>query len=255
MPPPPSSHFERALIIGASSGIGAELARQMAARGTQVALVARRESELAALQSEIIAASGDAARARTYVHDVTCYAEVPALFQAICRDLGGLDVIVYSSGVMPLVADNEYNFDKDFATISVNVLGAIAWLNEAGQRFGQLGAGTIVGISSVAGDRGRRGQMVYGTSKAALDTYLEGLRNRVGRMGVRVITIKPGPIETPMTAQMGKLPFMIGAAQAAREIITALERNKRVAYVPAKWGLIMGVIKRIPSPVFQKMNF
>src|SRR5579883_2385482 len=181
-----TSPFQRALIVGASSGMGAEIARQLAARGCRVALVARRAAELDALVAEI---DGDAAagepRARAYVHDVHCYAEVPALFQNVCRDLGGLDAIFYAAGVMPRVADNEYAFDKDRAMVEVNLLGAIAWLNEAAQRFQAAGAGTIVGISSVSGDRGRRGQPVYCASKAALDAYLEALRNRVGRAGVK----------------------------------------------------------------------
>lgn len=251
-----ASTFQRALIVGASSGMGAEIARQLAARGCRVALVARREAELNALAAQIHgdAAAADEPRVRAYVHDVHCCAEVPALFQNICREMGGMDAIFYAAGVMPRIADNEYAFDKDRAMIEVNVLGAIAWLNEAAQRFQAAGAGTIVGISSVAGDRGRRGQPVYCTSKAALNTYLEALRNRVGRCGVRVVTIKPGPVDTPMTRGLDKLPMLISAEEAARQIIAAAEAGKRVAYVPGKWRPVMAVIRAIPSPIFQKMN-
>src|SRR5579871_843090 len=196
--------WQRALIVGASSGIGEELARQLARMGCTVALAARRKEELERIAREIDQEAGER-RALIYVHDVREYECVPALFQQICHDLGGLDLIIYASGVMPRLADEEYAFDKDRLTIEVNVLGAIAWLNEAAQRFARAGAGTIIGISSVAGDRGRRGQPVYCTSKAALDTYLEALRNRVGRLGVHVVTVKPGPVDTPMTKGLDKL--------------------------------------------------
>lgn len=248
-----NSVFQRAVVVGASSGIGEEIARQLAARGSQVALVARRESELTRLADEINAGVTEP-RAFIYPHDVRSYADVPALFQNICRDLGGLDAIFYAAGVMPRITDNEYSFAKDRDMIEVNVLGAIAWLNEAAQRFEAAGRGTIVGLSSVAGDRGRRGQPVYCTSKAALDTYLEALRNRVGRAGVKVVTIKPGPVATPMTEGLDKLPMVIPAADAAQQIIAAGEAGRRLAYVPGKWRPVMAVIRSIPSPIFQKLN-
>lgn len=247
--------FNRAIIVGASSGIGAELARQLAARGCRVALLARRIEELSTLADEINRLQpGPETRALTFAHDVLCYEEVPELFQTVCRDLGGLDLFIYASGVMPPVLENEYNFEKDRRTIEVNVLGAIAWLNEAAQRFETAKEGTLVGISSVAGDRGRRGSPVYNTSKAALDTYLEAIRNRIGRFGVRVVTVKPGPVATPMTAGLGKMPLMIPADDAARQIIAAAERGVRLAYIPWPWRFIMAIIRAIPSPIFQRMN-
>src|SRR6185369_13317475 len=235
--------FRHAIIVGASSGIGAELAKQLAAKGCRVALIARRESELNRLSNEINSASSpqllestpDAGQSKIqnleskiathFVHDVTCYEEVPALFQTICRELGGLDLLIYSSGVMPLVAPEEFSFSKDQAIIEVNVLGAIAWINEAAQRFAKAGEGTIVGISSVAGDRGRRGNPVYGASKAALDHYLEAVRNRVSQYGVAVVNVKPGPVDTPMSAEVDKRPLLISAPEAARQIIRAAENR------------------------------
>ncbi|MBC7808877.1 MAG: SDR family NAD(P)-dependent oxidoreductase [Akkermansiaceae bacterium] len=243
--------FGRAIIVGASSGIGAETAKQLARGGCVVALIARRESELNALAETIRAAGGTAF---VYPHDVSDFGDIPALFQQVCRDLGGLDAIFYAAGVMPRIAVDEFDFAKDRAMIEVNVLGAVAWLNEAAVRFAATGAGTIVGIGSVAGDRGRRGQPVYCTSKAALETYLESLRNRVGRVGVRVVTIKPGPVDTPMTRGLDKLPLIIPAEEAARQIVAASERGTRVAYVPGIWRYVMAIIRAIPSALFQKMN-
>ena len=251
-----AARFTRTIIVGASSGIGAALARQLAAQNCRVALVARREDELAALCEAVNAdcSGGVEARAIYAVHDVRDGEAAAALFQDLCRQLGGLDLLIYAAGIQPRIALNEYDWNKDAATVAVNLLGAIAWGNEAAQRFAVAQTGTIVGIASVAGDRGRRGYPAYGASKAGLTTYLESLRNRVGRLGVRVVTIKPGPVDTELTRGMDKLPLLISAEDAARQIIAAAERGTHTAYVPGVWRVLMAVIRAIPSAIFQKLN-
>ena len=177
---------QRAIIVGASSGLGAALVRRLAAQGYRVAAVARREAELAALRESV-----GRGLVCPYVHDVTEYEQVPLLFDQIVRDLGGLDLIIYVAAVQPPVAPTEYDFAKDRAMLETNLLGAVAWLNQAATRFERSRRGHIVGISSIAGERGRVGSPVYNTSKAGLNTYLEALRNRLSRHGVTVTTIKP----------------------------------------------------------------
>ncbi len=245
-------HWKTAIIVGASSGIGEALARALVADGTKVALVARRLDKLQALASSL---NGEASQllALTYSHDVTQIASVAELFALITHDLGGLDLIIYAAGVMPRVEANEYDSAKDAEMIAANFTGAVAWLNEAARRFETAGTGTIVAISSVAGDRGRRGAPVYGATKAALNTYLESLRNRIERRGAVVVTIKPGPVDTPMTQGL-KMPGMISPERAAAEILLAAKDKVRVAYVPAKWKPIMAVIRAIPSPIFKWLN-
>ncbi|MGO8671959.1 MAG: SDR family NAD(P)-dependent oxidoreductase [Capsulimonadaceae bacterium] len=245
--------WKRAIIVGASSGIGEQIAMQLAAGGCQVALVARRGEELRRLAKQINARAERVA-ATCHPHDITCTSAVPALFQEIVAEMGGLDIIVHAAGIMPSVGPDEYDTAKDLDVVAVNVSGAIAWLNQAAHRFTCEGGGTIVGIGSVSGDRGRRGSPVYGASKAFLDTYLESLRNRLGRYGVSVVTIKPGPVATPMTAGLGKLPLMISAEEAATQIIAAAVDRAGTVYVPAKWKPIMGVIRAIPSPVFRMLK-
>lgn len=232
----------KAIVVGASSGIGAELVRQLVQSGAKVAAVARRADRLAALPEGVL----------TYPHDVTEFAEAPRLLQTICQDLGGLDLIIYAAGVMPAVGNTEYDFEKDRQMIETNLLGAIAWLNPAAERFAAAGHGTIVGIGSVAGDRGRFGQPVYNTSKAALATYLEALRNRLSSRGVKVITIKPGPVATEMTASLN-LKGAMSVEDAARKILEKSGRNGE-HYLSLAHRLIFAVIRNVPSPIFRKLK-
>jgi short-subunit dehydrogenase len=241
-----------AIVIGASSGIGEAIARRLAREGYAVALVARRNDLLNAVADKIKSSGG---RAHVYVHDVTHYTEAPTLFQTILKDLGRIDVVVYCSGVMPQVDRSEFNFVKDKAMIEVNVLGAMAWLDQAAMAFERLGRGSIVGISSVAGDRGRIINPVYNASKAALSTYLEALRNRLSRKGVHVLTVKPGFVDTEMFRSTGRSSGgAISPDQAAADVWKAIKGRKQTIYTPARWGLIMLVIRHIPSIIFRRLS-
>ncbi len=248
---------KRAIVIGASSGIGAALVRRLAWHGYRVAALARREEELQALSSAVEANLPDRAHSRVlvYKHDVKDHTVVPDLFRDIVRDLGGLDLIVYAAGTQTRVDRNEYDFEKDAVMIEVNVLGAMAWLNQAAFRFDRAGHGHIVGISSIAGDRGRVGAPGYNTSKAALNTYLEALRNRLARRGVTVTTIKPGFVDTRLLANAPKTFWVISPEDAAAQIYLAIRRKKGTVYVPRRWGLVGLIIRHIPSAFFKWMNF
>ena len=236
----------RAIVVGASSGIGEEITKQLAASGSLVAAVARRIDKLEELasqfQGKIVAVE----------HDVTDYDKVPDLFQDITQRLGGLDMIVYAAGVMPEVGWHEYCFEKDRSMVEVNLLGAIAWLNEAACRFENTKHGTIVAIGSVAGDRGRGGQPVYNATKAALATYMEALRNRIGRYGVKVVLVKPGPTQTPMTARLHLKNAM--PASTAASIILAKSESGREHYLKFSHRVIFAVLRAIPSWLFQKLK-
>lgn len=245
--------FTHAIVVGASSGIGEEIARRLVERGGRVALLARRGDALAALCDDLNAAAGEE-RAIAVAHDVANREEIPRLFQDLTQRLGGLDAIFYAAGVMPHVEPDEYSTEKDAAMIDVNVTGAVAWLNEAARRFDRLGEGTIVGVSSIAGDRGRRGNPVYCTTKAALNTYLEGLRNRLLVKGVKVVTIKPGFVDTAMTRGKPGLIWLISAKEAAARIVAAAEKGKHTAYVPGQWRLVGLVLRSIPSFIFKRLN-
>ncbi len=240
------SVFTKAIVVGASSGIGAEIARVLAERGCKVAVVARRMDRLERLRGE------NPERVFAFRHDVLCYEEVPALFQEITKQLGGLDLVVYAAGVMPEIGPNEYDFAKDKAILEVNLLGCVAWMNQAAIRFENTRSGTIVAIGSVAGDRGRAGQPVYNASKAAVATYMEALRNRLARHGVRVVTVKPGPTKTEMTEALHQRGMM--DARTAAEIILRKSRKTGEHYLKLSHALAFWVVKRIPSPIFRRMK-
>lgn len=189
-----------------------------------------------------------------HVHDVQRPDQVPELFERIVRELGGLDLLVYAAGIMPKVGAREYDTQKDLDQLAVNVGGCMAWCNAAANLFQTQRHGTLVGISSIAGDRGRKGNPAYCTTKAAMNTYLESLRNRLSESGVHVCTIKPGFVDTRMTRGMDKLLWLIPADRAARLILDAARTKANVRYVPRRWWFVGTVIKSIPSFVFRKLN-
>ena len=245
---------KRAIVVGASSGIGAALVRHLAKQGYFVAALARREAKLQELCEQVNVAVENG-RVLPYTHNVTDYDTIPALFQTVVHDLGGLDLIIYVAGVQPTVALNEYNFEKDQAMINVNVLGAIAWLNQAALRFERAGTGHIVGIGSIAGDRGRVGSPVYNSSKAALATYLEALRNRLTRHSVCVTTIKFGFVDTVLLENAAKTFWVISPQEAAERVYQSVEKKMQTVYIPARWGLVGLIIRHIPSFIFRKLSF
>jgi short-subunit dehydrogenase len=153
---------------------------------------------------------------------------------------------------MPEVGPQEFKFEKDKWMVDVNLTGAIAWLNQSAIRFQETRSGTIVGIGSVAGDRGRCGQPVYNTTKAALATYLEALRNRLAKRGVRVVTIKPGPMQTEMTEHLhlrGAMPPHV----AAKKVLSK-SRKTGEHYLKPAHKIAFAVIRLIPSPIFRRLK-
>jgi short-subunit dehydrogenase len=246
----------RGIVIGASDGLGAALARRLAREGYTLALLARRQELLDALCDEINHASSEQ-RARAYSHDVTEYDQVPGLLRRIVADLGGLDLVVFVAGInYPPGGIDKYNFANDRRMVETNLIGAMAWLSPVAAMFQSARAGQVVGIASVAGDRGRVGNPGNNTSKAGLATYLEALRNRLTRYGVNVLTVKPGFIKTKMLqAAQGSTPFAITPEKAAEDIWKAMKKRKQVVYTASIWRWIMLAIQHIPSVIFRRLSF
>ena len=249
--------FSHAIVVGASSGVGAEIARQLASRGCAVALLGRRAAELQAVAA-LIAAAGRG-RAITRAHDVREHEQVPALLEELIAELGGLDLLVYAAGIMNLPREGEYDAVRDRDEVTVNLLGAMAWTAPVAARFEAKRAGTIVAISSIAGERGRRTFPAYSTSKAGLSTWMEALRNRISRHGVNVVTVKPGFMDTRVLDQVERKPkgALLTSPERGAELILAAARRggSPSVFVPWFWWPIAMIVRHLPSFVFRRLNF
>jgi NAD(P)-dependent dehydrogenase (short-subunit alcohol dehydrogenase family) len=248
----------RAIVVGASSGLGAALVRRLAREGYRVAALARSGPALNALAQQAEAeadAQAAGGRVHVHVHDVTDTAAVPALFESIVLELGGLDLVIYTAGIMPPIGRTEYDTAKDLDILAVNVGGLVAWGNQAAQLFRTQRAGVLVGVSSISGNRGRKGNPLYGASKAAMDNYLESLRNRLAGEGVHVCTIKPGFIATRMTEGMEGLFWVVSPEDAAAAVLDAARSGVNVRYVLRRWWIVGTLLPFIPSFVFRRLNF
>jgi short-subunit dehydrogenase len=243
----------RALIVGASSGMGAALAKKLAREGYDLALIARREELLSSLCNEINQKINEG-RARYYVHDVSNHGAVPDLLRRIVFDLGGLDLVIYAAGVNFAPLADEYITKNDREMLEINLIGAFAWLNPIASLFQSAKAGQIVGISSVAGERGRVANPGYNASKAGLTSYLESLRNRLTRHRVNVLTVKAGFVQTDMLKAAQKVMFPITVEKAADDIWKAIRARKQEIYTPWFWRWIMFIIRNIPSILFRRMS-
>lgn len=255
-PATPLNPRRRAIVVGASVGMGAALSRKLAKEGYAIALVSRQKDKLNELCAEINQSVGEA-RALAFPHDVSNYKEVPSLLQDIVAKIGGLDTFIFLAGVnYPPGGMDKYNFENDRQMVEINLIGAMAWLTPVAEMFQNAKAGQIVGIGSVAGDRGRVGNPGYNTSKAGLHTYLEALRNRLTRHGVNVLTVKPGFVKTEMLkAAVGPTPFAIPVEKAVDDIYNAMRKRRQTVYTPFFWSYIMLVIRHIPSFIFRRLSF
>jgi short-subunit dehydrogenase len=244
------------MLIGAAGGIGAQVAHRLAREGYVLALLDRSKEMLKVLCDEVNQIYGET-RAVLYEHDVTAYDQVPDLFRKIVADLGGLDLFVYVAGVIYFPMMDEYNFKEDYNMVEVNLLGAMAWMSQVAPVFQSMRGGQIVGVSSVAGDRGRVSNPGYNTSKAGFTCYLEALRNRLTRHGVNVITIKPGQVKTGVfnLPNAPKPMLAVTPEQAADGIWNAIKKRKQVVYVSGVWRWVMLMLRHIPSIIFRRLSF
>ncbi|GAB4504868.1 MAG: SDR family NAD(P)-dependent oxidoreductase [Anaerolineales bacterium] len=252
----PLKPLKKAILVGAAGGIGAALAHKLAGEGYGLALLDRSQDALQRLCDEINQSYRET-RAVVYVHDVTEYKKIPDLLRRVIADLGGLDLFVYVAGLIYFPTLDEYNFVEDQKMVEVNLLGAMAWMSEVAPLFQSMRGGQIVGVSSVAGDRGRIGNPGYNASKAGFTCYLEALRNRLTRYGVNVITVKPGMVKTHMLDLPNAPRPMLAVTpeQAAEGIWAAIRKRKQVVYVSGLWRWVTLALTHIPSVIFRRLNF
>ena len=240
----------RALIVGATSAIAAELARVLAARGDRLFLMARSGDKLAPLLTDL----GPAVAGHTLGDFTETEAAETRIAEAI-ESLGGLDLAIIAHGLLGEQIATEQDFAQAKKVLDTNLGSVVALLIPIANQLERGGGGAIAVISSVAADRGRPRNYTYGAAKGALNVYLQGMRSRLYRAGVSVHTIRLGPTETPMTVDHPKNMLFATPERVARDILRAVERGVVEAYVPWYWGPIMGVVRNLPEPIFQRFKF
>lgn len=243
---------QRILIIGATSAIAEAVARLYAIRGASLYLLARDPARAQAITQDLSVRG--AASARSGALDAVDFASHAMALDEAWSAYGGFDVALISHGTLPDQA--RCNTDTDYAMreFTVNGTATIALANAIANRLEAQGSGTLAIVSSVAGDRGRASNYLYGAAKAAVSAYTSGLRQRLSARGINVLTIKPGFVDTPMTAAFKKGALWAKPESVARGIVRAIDERRSVAYLPWFWRGIMAVIRSIPECMFRRIK-
>jgi len=244
--------MKKILIVGATSAIAESCARLWAQRGDQIFLAARQEGPLKSLENDL--RTRGAQKVGSMVFDANDFDRHDALIAAATAHMGGLDTVLMAHGTLSDQARAQQDWNYAAKEIQTNGLSVTALLTKLAQPFEAQGHGCLAVMSSVAGDRVRQSNYVYGSAKALVSAFMSGLRQRLHPKGVSVMTIKPGFVDTPMTAHLPKGPLWAQPDQVARAIVKGVDKGTHVLYVPSFWFVIMTIIKTIPEFVFVKLK-
>ena len=245
--------MKRVVLVGATDGLGRALAAEYASRGCWVTILGRSREKLDALVAEL-AARHPAATVRGVLCDLAEASRIEPAFREALEASGHCDLFLHNAGVMPAVDAAACDPESDAATMNVNAVAAARMLGLAANYFRVGRRGHLAAISSIAGDRGRKGNPAYNASKAALTTFLEGLRNRLFPFGVTVSTVKPGFVGTRMLEGKKGLFWVVPPDVAAKTIADRLERRHEVFYVFRRWGLFGLALHHVPRFVFKRVG-
>jgi short-subunit dehydrogenase len=247
-----TSQAQRVVILGAASAIAEASARLWAVRGARLVLVGRNAARL-----KSIAANLEARGARQAIAwPLDCAnADARAELDRMTQSLGGLNILLLAYGVLGEQSELERDPGATAKLIQTNFTSAAAWCLAASAIFERQRSGVLLVIGSVAGDRGRRSNFLYGATKGGLARLVEGVAHKLAPLGARAVVIKPGFVDTPMTAGMTKKgPLWATPDRVAAVIVRAGDKGGHVAYAPPFWRLIMLVIRHMPSFVFNKLS-
>lgn len=242
--------MSRVLILGATSAIAAEVAQIHAQRGDRLHLVARNPEKLAAVSAKCAGATISSSTAD--FGDLQANERV--ILDAIAA-LGGVDIALIAHGDLGDQLASEQNFDEAEAIVRTNFTSVVSLLVPLANYMEAEKKGTLGVITSVAGDRGRPRNYTYGAAKGALNVYLQGLRTRLYTKGVKVTTIKLGPVDTPMTRNHEKNILFGKPAAVAKDIVRAMDDGVPEAYVPSIWRVIMPIVRNMPEAIFSTLGF
>lgn len=240
------------MILGATSAIAHETARNFAKDGAEFFLVARDQDKLMSIVGDLQAHG--AKKVITSVVDMNDTDRHAGLIDEALTELCGLDAVLLSYGTLGDQAASEASYDVARQELETNFLSTVSFLTVIANVFEKQRRGVIAVVTSVAGDRGRASNYVYGTAQAAKITFLSGLRNRLAKSGVTVLTIKPGQTDTPMTAHMDKGLLWAQPSTVGRDIYNAMRKQQDVLYTPFFWRYIMGIILHIPEQIFKRLS-
>lgn len=238
-------------MIGATSAIAEHCARRWAARGDALYLVARNDGRLKTMTADLKVRG--AAQVHGQCMDLNDLESHAAILDAAQAAMGGIDTVLIAHGTLSDQKSCEQSVVETLAEVKNNALSAISLLTIIANRLESQQAGTIAVISSVAGDRGRASNYVYGSAKAMVTAFASGLRQRLHQSNVAVVTIKPGFVDTPMTASFKKGLLWAKPAAVAAAIVRAIDQRKDEVYVPAFWWAVMLVIKLLPTRLFKSL--
>jgi short-subunit dehydrogenase len=244
--------MRKVLILGATSAIAQQTAKLFAAQGDALFLAGRNAEKLAAISSDLKVRGAGVVEYKAT--DFSDFEQHAALLAAAEAALGGLEVALIAYGTLGDQKAGERDFKQAEKELSTNLLSVLSLLTLMANRMERQGFGCLAAISSVAGDRGRQSNYIYGTAKGGLSVFLQGLRNRLAKKGVQVLTIKPGFVDTPMTVQFKKGILWVGPEVVARSIYKGIVRKKDVVYAPWFWRIIMLVIKCLPEAIFKRLS-
>src|SRR5579859_5008111 len=242
----------KVLIVGATAALAHETAKHFAHEGANLFLVARTPEKLMAVADDLKVRG--AGCVETLLLDVNTLERHQELLEQAIAALDGLDMLLIGHGTLGDQRKCEQSVDETMKEFTTNALSVISLLTISANYFEQQRRGCIAVISSVAGDRGRQSNYVYGSAKATVSTFLQGMRNRLAKSGVAVVTIKPGIVDTPMTAGIKKGLLTAQPQGVGQGIYQAMKQGKEVVYLPGFWRPIMFVVRSIPEAVFKKLS-
>lgn len=241
------------LVLGASSLIVQKTLELLAKPDVKFYLVGRDKAKLNIVKAHLESVGQSTVFIETA--DLGKFDTYQQIFNNSIQAMGFVDCLFVGYGILPNQQELEENITKIVENFNVNALGVILFVSLVANYFEERNAGSIVVISSVAGDRGRKTNYFYGSAKAALTVFLQGLRHRFAKGNIKVITIKPGLVDTPMTSHLQKNMLFASPEKVAKDIFTAIYRGKEVVYTPWFWRYIMLMIKLLPEKIFKKFNF
>jgi decaprenylphospho-beta-D-erythro-pentofuranosid-2-ulose 2-reductase len=247
-----NTRMKKLIALGATSGIAMEVQRQLAHQACELLLVARSPERLAAIQTDLLVRG--APKVLTYSADISCIAQHAGILNFASRTFPDFDTVFLAYGSMRNQKDCESSVQILVEELQVDFVSAAAILSLFASNLERRRTGCIAAITSVAGDRGRRSNYVYGSAKGGLSLFLQGLRSRLYPAGVRVITIKPGLVQSPMTDRLPNATHFVDPKQVAHDIARSLERGSPdILYTPRIWRYIMKAVRLVPETIFKRL--